>query len=149
MAVAYAVVPAQAVYSAHDEGELVLAGFVTFFDPPMEGVAEALRALRRDGVVVKILTGDNELVAQHVCGQVGLDSARIVGGDEIERMTDSALAVVAEQRDRLRPRLTRAEDPDHSRAQESQSRRRLPGRRYQRRALHPHGGRRCVRRDGR
>jgi Mg2+-importing ATPase len=50
-----------------------------------------------DGIVVKILTGDNELVAQHVCGQVGLDSARIVGGDEIERMTDSALAAVAEQ----------------------------------------------------
>jgi Mg2+-importing ATPase len=63
----------------------------------MEGVAETLRALRRDGVVVKILTGDNELVAQHVCGQVGLDSARIVGGDEITRMTDGALAAVAEQ----------------------------------------------------
>src|SRR5260370_5418416 len=84
LAVAYAVVPPQAVYSARDERELVLAGFVTFFDPPMEGVSETLRALRRDGVVVKILTGDNELVAQHICGQVGLDRARIVGGDEIE-----------------------------------------------------------------
>src|SRR5207247_1681610 len=75
LAIAYAVVPLQAVYSARDERDLVLAGFVTFFDPPIEGVAETLRALRRDGVVVKILTGDNELVAQHVCGQVGLDSA--------------------------------------------------------------------------
>ncbi len=93
----HAVVPLQAAYSARDERELVLAGFVTFFDPPMKGVAETLRALRRDGVVVKILTGDNELVAQHVCGQVGLDSTRIVAGDEIERMTDSALAAVAEQ----------------------------------------------------
>jgi Mg2+-importing ATPase len=97
LAVAYAVVPLQAVYSARNEREFVLAGFVTFFDPPMEGVAETLHALRRDGVVVKILTGDNELVAQHVCGQVGLDSARIVAGDQIERMTDSALAAVAEQ----------------------------------------------------
>src|SRR5437773_2133319 len=97
LAVAYAVAPLQAAYSASDERELVLAGFVTFFDPPMKGVAETLRALRRDGVVVKILTGDNELVAQHVCGQVGLDSTRIVAGDEIERMTDSALAAVAEQ----------------------------------------------------
>src|SRR5439155_11660265 len=96
LAVAYAVVPVQAVYSARDERELVLAGFVAFFDPPMKGVADTLRALRRDGVVVKILTGDNELVAEHVCGQVGLDNARIVGGDEIERMTDSALAAVAE-----------------------------------------------------
>src|SRR5207247_6142986 len=97
LAVAYAVAPLQAAYSARDERELVLAGFVTFFDPPMKGVAETLRALRRDGVVVKILTGDNELVAQHLCGQVGLDSARIVGGDQIERVTDSALAAVAEQ----------------------------------------------------
>jgi Mg2+-importing ATPase len=97
LAVAYAVVPLQTVYAARDERELVLAGFVTFFDPPMEGVLEAIRSLRRDGVVVKILTGDNELVAQHVCGQVGLDSARILGGDEIERMTDSALAAMAEQ----------------------------------------------------
>jgi P-type Mg2+ transporter len=96
LAVAYAAAPLQAAYSARDERELVLAGFLTFVDPPMEGVAETLRALRRDGVEVKILTGDSELVAQHVCGQVGVDSARILGGDEIERMTDSALAAVAE-----------------------------------------------------
>jgi P-type Mg2+ transporter len=97
LAVAYATAPPQAAYAARDERELVLAGFVTFFDPPMEGVAGALRALRRDGVVVKILTGDNELVARHVCGEVGLDETRMVSGDEIERMSDSALAAVAEQ----------------------------------------------------
>ncbi len=97
LAVAYATVPLQAGYSAVDERELVLVGFVAFSDPPMEGVADAVRALRRDGVVVKILTGDNELVAQHVCGQVGLDSTRVVRGDEIERMSDSALAAVVEQ----------------------------------------------------
>jgi P-type Mg2+ transporter len=97
LAVAYAMAPVQAVYSARNERELVLAGFVAFSDPPVEGVAEALRALRRDGVEVKILSGDNELVVHHVCDQVGLDSARIVGGDEIERMSDSALAAAAEQ----------------------------------------------------
>src|SRR5439155_15086811 len=62
LAVAYAMAPVQPAYSARDERELVLAGFVAFSDPPMEGVAEALRALRRDGVEVKILSGDNELV---------------------------------------------------------------------------------------
>jgi Mg2+-importing ATPase len=97
LAVAHAPAPLQGGYSARDECALVLAGFVTFFDPPMDGVAETLRALRRDGVVVKILSGDNELVVRHVCGQVGLDSTRIVTGDEITRMTDAALAAVAEQ----------------------------------------------------
>src|SRR4029453_277704 len=97
LAVASAVVPPQSVYSARDECDLVLAGFVAFFDPPMEGVTEAIRALRRDGIAVKILTGDNDLVAGHVCGQVGLDSSRIVSGEEIERRTDGPLAAVAEQ----------------------------------------------------
>jgi Mg2+-importing ATPase len=97
LAVAYVAAPVQAAYAARDEVDLALAGFVSFLDPPMEGVAEAIRALRRDGVVVKILTGDSELVAQHVCGQVGLDDARIVVGDEMDRMTDSGLAAVAER----------------------------------------------------
>src|SRR4030095_11984219 len=56
LAVAYAVAAPQAVYSARDERDLVLAGFVTFFDPPMQGLAETLPALRRGGVVVQILT---------------------------------------------------------------------------------------------
>jgi Mg2+-importing ATPase len=76
---------------------MTLAGFLAFFDPPMPGVAEALQSLRRDGVGVKILTGDNELVARHVCAQVGLEAARIVLGQELERMSDAALAAVAEQ----------------------------------------------------
>jgi Mg2+-importing ATPase len=97
LAVAYRDVPRQATYSVTDECQLVLAGFVTFSDPPVPGVAEILRALQRDGVTVKILTGDNELVARHVCSQVGLDGERIVLGDELDKMTDPALAVIAER----------------------------------------------------
>ena len=80
-----------------DERDLVLAGFVTFVDPPLEGVAETIAALRRDGVQIKILTGDNELVTGYVCAQVGIDSKEVVLGDEILRMNDSALAHVAEE----------------------------------------------------
>ena len=54
------------------------------------------KRLARDGVQVKILTGDNEQVAQHVCAQVGLESERIVLGDELEKISDAALAQVAE-----------------------------------------------------
>ena len=97
LGVAYRWVGRQPAYSAADEREMILAGFVSFSDPPMKGAAEALDALRRDGVTIKILTGDNELVARHVCSQVGLDPGRIVLGDELESMTDTALAAVAEQ----------------------------------------------------
>jgi Mg2+-importing ATPase len=97
LAVAYAAVPLKEVYKADDEKDLVLAGFLTFSDPPLDTAKLALEALKRDGVEVKILTGDNELVTQHICAQVGLIDGRIVLGDEIERMTDTALAHVAEQ----------------------------------------------------
>jgi Mg2+-importing ATPase len=97
LAVAYRLVAPQDAYRMDDEKDLVLAGMVTFSDPPLADAAEALRALRADGVQVKIVTGDNELVTRHVCEQVGLDGSDIVLGEEIDRMGDSALAHVAER----------------------------------------------------
>ncbi len=97
LAVAYRGVPVQDAYRAADERELVLAGLLAFIDPPLEDVRDVLDALRRDGIAVKILTGDSDLVARHVCAQVGLDPGVIVLGDEVARMNDAALAHVAEQ----------------------------------------------------
>jgi Mg2+-importing ATPase len=97
LAVAWRRVPPRAAYSVADERDLTLAGFLAFADPPLPDAREALAALRRDGVTVKILTGDNELVARHVCAEVGLDVSEIVLGAEIERMSDSALGHIAER----------------------------------------------------
>ena len=97
LAVAYANVPAKEVYRASDETNLVLAGFLMFSDPPLATAKSTLRALQRDGIQVKILTGDNELVTQHICSQVGLDSGRIILGDELEKTSDTALAHIVEQ----------------------------------------------------
>ncbi len=99
LAVAWRPAAARAGFTPADECDLVLAGFLTFIDPPLEGVENSLAALRRDGVTVKILTGDNELVTRHICAQVGIDAERIVLGAEIERMGDAALAHVAEEAD--------------------------------------------------
>src|SRR5260221_3157274 len=97
LGVAYREVPEQAASHAGDETELTLVGFLAFFDPPREDAGAVLASLRADGIEVKILTGDNELVTRHICQQVGLDSARIVLGDEVDRMSDSALQQVAER----------------------------------------------------
>lgn len=97
LAVAARQVPQQTAYRVADEKDLVLAGFLAFSDPPLADAAETLAALRRDGVRVKILTGDSELVAQHICAQVGLDAKHIVLGEELDRMSDSALAHMAEK----------------------------------------------------
>ena len=97
LAVAYAKVPAKEVYTASDETGLVLAGFLTFSDPPLATAKSTLDALRRDGIQVKILTGDNELVTQHICSQVELDSGRIVLGTELDTISDPALGHIVEQ----------------------------------------------------
>jgi Mg2+-importing ATPase len=97
LAVAYASVPARKAYSVADERALTLAGFLAFGDPPRTDAAEAIAALKRDGVEVKIVTGDSDLVSGRICEQVGLQTGKIVLGEELEKMSDAALAHVAEQ----------------------------------------------------
>lgn len=97
LAIASREVPDQTVYTAADEVDLTLVGYLAFFDPPREDALDALESLRVDGVEVKILTGDNELVARHICEQVGLGSAHIVLGDDLDHMSDPALEQVAER----------------------------------------------------
>ncbi len=96
LAVASDVVEAKPAYTVQDEAGLCFAGFVTFLDPPFDDAAEMLASLRRDGVQLKILTGDNELVTRYICEKVGLDSATIVKGEELDSMSDPALGFVAE-----------------------------------------------------
>jgi Mg2+-importing ATPase len=79
-----------------DETELVFAGFAAFEDPPKASAAEAVRGLTASGVAVKVVTGDNELVTQHVCAELGLRVAGVLTGGEIQAMSDPALAARAE-----------------------------------------------------
>ncbi len=80
------------------EREMVLAGFLCFADPPAPGIADTLQTLRGDGIVVKILTGDDERVARRVCQAIGLDPGVIVLGGEIDGLAEAALATLAERR---------------------------------------------------
>ena len=97
LAVAYRWLEPRVAYSRDDEADLVLAGFVSFADPVLPDVADVLAELERDGITVKILTGDNERVARHVCRAVALDEQQIVTGDDIARIDDAALGHLAEQ----------------------------------------------------
>ncbi|MDP9121503.1 MAG: magnesium-translocating P-type ATPase, partial [Acidobacteriota bacterium] len=78
-----------------DEAELVFAGFAAFEDPPKASAAQALSDLARVGVTVKVVTGDNELVTQHVCAELGLAISGVLTGAEIQGMDDPALAARA------------------------------------------------------
>jgi Mg2+-importing ATPase len=97
LAVATRAVAPRGSYGADDERDLTLRGFLAFDDPPRSDAAELLQGLRRDGVTVKILTGDSAVVAGHVCAQVGLAGPAVVEGEELERTTDGALEALAER----------------------------------------------------
>jgi P-type Mg2+ transporter len=80
-----------------DESELVFAGFAAFLDPPKVSAKAALAGLAADRVEVKIITGDNELVTQHIFAQLGLPVTGVLTGAEIQELDDAALAARAEQ----------------------------------------------------
>jgi Mg2+-importing ATPase len=82
-----------------DEQDMVLAGFVTFLDPPKKGVSQAIEDLSRLGVSVKLITGDNELVSRRVAALVGLPTARRLTGQQLDDLHDEALWHAAELTD--------------------------------------------------
>jgi Mg2+-importing ATPase len=84
-------------YGKADEHDLILRGYVAFLDPPKEGAAAAIKALQQHGVAVKVVTGDNELVARKICNEVGLSTEFVTLGDEVEKMSDEQLADAAEK----------------------------------------------------
>lgn len=97
LAVSTADVPVQAAYGIQDEHSLTLAGYLAFADPPLEGALATVNRLQKAGIQLKVITGDSDAVAGHVCRQIGLDPGHIVLGDEIAKMTDEALQAVAER----------------------------------------------------
>lgn len=84
------------VYPASEESEMVLAGFLAFFDPPKESVRETVGFMREHGIEIKILTGDSALVTEKTCRELDIEVKGVLIGDEIEKMTDEALGIKAE-----------------------------------------------------
>lgn len=86
-----------AVYSIKDESNMVLVGFMGFLDPPKESSITAIKSLHEHGVNVKVLTGDNEIVAQKICKDVGIQVDRAILGTELDSMTDTELMDATEE----------------------------------------------------
>ena len=79
------------IYSKEDEQDLILKGYAAFLDPPKPSTKRAILALKKLGVEVKVLTGDNELVARKICSEVGLDVKGLVTGDKLNKLSDVEL----------------------------------------------------------
>ena len=81
----------------HDESALILKGYIAFLDAPKETAEKAIAALKKIGVTVKVLTGDNDLVTRKVCKEVGLAAEELVLGSQVETMSDEQLEASAER----------------------------------------------------
>lgn len=78
-------------FSVNDEKNMILLGFIGFLDPPKESSKSAIEKLNTAGIRVVVLTGDNAEVTKCICKKVGINSARIVEGNEIEKLPDIAI----------------------------------------------------------
>ncbi|MGD0043189.1 MAG: magnesium-translocating P-type ATPase, partial [Isosphaeraceae bacterium] len=99
LAVATKKVEKKAAYAKADEAELVLTGYLAFLDPPKDTAAKAITVLRQQGITVKVLTGDNDLVTRKVCTEVGINAEKIVLGSQVETLSDPQLAEAVEATD--------------------------------------------------
>ncbi len=83
--------------AARLERDLVFEGVILFSDPPKAGVGDTIAELARQGVALKVVTGDNELVARHVAEQVGLVVEGMLTGEEMHTLTHPALVARAKR----------------------------------------------------
>jgi len=72
------------------ESDMIFSGFLILFDPPKPNILETITELKRLGVALKIITGDNHLVAANVSQQLGLKNTKILTGSELKNLSDSA-----------------------------------------------------------
>jgi P-type Mg2+ transporter len=91
LGVAYKNVGSATVITREQEADMTFLGFLILFDPPKSGIIETIRQLKQLGVSLKIITGDNRLLAANVSQQVELLNPGILTGEDLHRMSDEAL----------------------------------------------------------
>ncbi|MGV8057917.1 MAG: magnesium-translocating P-type ATPase [Smithellaceae bacterium] len=90
---------AESVINKDSEQDMTFLGFLLFFDPPKKGVLETIEHLKQLGVSLKVITGDNRLVAAKISQDVGMVYARILTGPELHKISDAALLQKVTQTD--------------------------------------------------
>lgn len=91
LGLAYKLMPNQTELDKTDEFDLCFLGFLVFFDPPKTGCSQTIQQLNTLGVTLKIIIGDNRLVAKTVSKQLGIAEHELLTGSEIREMSESAL----------------------------------------------------------
>ena len=91
LGVAYREFPTRPLVTRDDESEMIFAGFVVLSDPPKTEIAGTIHEFKQLGISLKIITGDNVLIAEHIARAVGLARVQILTGSEMREMSAQAL----------------------------------------------------------
>ena len=95
LGVAYKKPDAGNKFLREDEREMVFLGFVALFDPPKAGVDATILKLKSLGVRLKVITGDNALVAKSLAISVGMKDPKVLTGSALHKMSNTALFLQA------------------------------------------------------
>jgi Mg2+-importing ATPase len=82
--------PESRISKDHETG-MTFSGFIVLFDPPKPNIVETITSLKNLGVVLKIITGDNHLVAANISQQMGLSDTKFLTGSDLRQLSDGAL----------------------------------------------------------
>jgi P-type Mg2+ transporter len=91
LGIAYKNMPSGSLINKSDEKAMTFMGFLTLFDPPKANIADTIASLKKLGVSLKVITGDNHLVAASLSKKMGLSDHKIITGPELHQMSDGAL----------------------------------------------------------
>jgi len=89
--IAYKNISSTSPIKKDDEKDMTFIGFLTLFDPPKPNIADTISSLKKLGVSLKIITGDNHLVAASISKKMGLSDTHILTGPQMRQMSDDAL----------------------------------------------------------
>jgi Mg2+-importing ATPase len=78
-------------FSKQDETGMTLLGFTAFMDPARVDARVSIDHLEEMGIEMKVITGDNELVTEKICRDIGIRIKGILLGHEIDNISDEAL----------------------------------------------------------
>lgn len=91
LGVATKAMPAGQAINAGDESDMIFQGFITLYDPPKADIGHTIAELKRMGVELKMITGDNALVAASVARQIGIDTEGVLTGRKLRQLSPEAL----------------------------------------------------------
>lgn len=91
LGIAYRDMGQQTKIEKEQENGMTFLGFLLFFDPLKPDIAKTIENMGQLGISLKIITGDNKLVAAIISQEVGFKASEILTGSELNRMSTEAL----------------------------------------------------------